>query len=82
MYINGGSTVAASPPAAGYFTCVAPVGAGQFTIPAYVLLSIPASETGTLTVTNQSNPVVFTAAGIDYGVLNSSVSYSVTLPYR
>jgi len=48
------------------FVCLAPVSAGQFTVPPYILLGMPAG-TGSLTVENTTTPVSFTAPNMDYG---------------
>jgi uncharacterized protein (TIGR03437 family) len=48
------------------FDCLAPVSDGQFTIPPYVLLALPA-DPGELAVYNFADPVSFTATGIDSG---------------
>jgi uncharacterized protein (TIGR03437 family) len=53
--------------ASGFFTCLAPVAAGQFTVPSYVLGTLPASTNGSLSVANETVPQSFTATGLDYG---------------
>lgn len=84
---NGNSAIGA------FFSCTAPVSAGQFTIPAPVLLSLPAStaitiapgisiDAGSLSVGTSSRPVTFTAPGLDYGFAGSSVTSSKTLAYQ
>lgn len=84
---NGNSAIGA------FFTCTAPVSAGQFNIPAPVLLSLPPStaitlapgvsiDVGSLSVGTSSLPVTFTATGIDYGFSGSSISSSKTLGYQ
>ena len=45
------------------FSCVAPVEAGQFTIPAYVLAATPVGSGG-INLLNQSVPVPFPASGM------------------
>jgi hypothetical protein len=76
-----------------FFSCTAPVSAGQFTIPSPVLLSLPVStaisvapgvsiDTGSLSVGTSSLPVTFTAEGLDYGFAGTSVSSSKTLGYQ
>lgn len=73
---------------AGNFTCYVQAGAGQFGIPPYVLLSLPASGTigetvipGTLAVLN-SPTATFTAPGIDIGTIGSGAGLSVLPAYR
>jgi hypothetical protein len=84
---NGNSAIGA------FFTCTAPVSAGQFNIPAPVLLSLPPStvitpapgvsiDAGSLSVGTSSLPVTFTATGIDYGFSGSSVTSVKTLGYQ
>ena len=55
------------------FICVAPIGPGQFTIPSSILLALPPagaqslSSFGFLVMGSVSNPVQFTAPGLDFG---------------
>lgn len=51
----------------GNFVCYAPQSALTFTVPAYVLATLPAG-TGSLTVENGTNFVSFSASGIDNGI--------------
>ncbi len=62
--------------ASGSYTCIAPVAALQFTVPSYVLLSLPAG-TGTTSVQNSTNFTSFTATGLDFGGALGSVGISV-----
>jgi hypothetical protein len=48
------------------FFCLAPVSAGQFTVPSWVLLALPVSSTGSFGLYNYSNPQGFTASGLDF----------------
>jgi uncharacterized protein (TIGR03437 family) len=77
----------------GYFYCTAPVSAGTFTVPASVLLSLPpwgsVTESGvtipipgTLVVGNYSNPVQFTASGLDFGFVQYYNSSSNQVTYQ
>jgi hypothetical protein len=72
---TGGKTVSA------FFTCQAPVSAGQFAVPVPVLLSLPAGS-GSLEVQNFIGSQTFTAPGLDAGYLSGSVSTSKTLAYN
>jgi len=73
--IGGQSTTVA-------FVCVAPVAAGQFTVPPPVLLSLPAGS-GTLAVGDYANIKLFTAPGIDLGMLTGYNSTTkATVPYN
>ncbi len=76
-----------------FFTCHAPDSAGQFTIPAPVLLTLPASTAitiapgvsivaGSLSVGTSSLPVQFSATGIDIGYASSSVTSAKTVAYQ
>jgi hypothetical protein len=71
----------------GFFYCTAPVTAGQFTVPAIVTLSLPASATvggsptGSLAV-GTSVSSTFTAPGIDLGTISSSVSSFKNVSYQ
>jgi uncharacterized protein (TIGR03437 family) len=80
VYISGSS---ASSAASASFTCYAPVSAGQFTVPSYVLLALPVSTNGDLLV---ENPVTstFTASGLTsgFGSVVSGVSFSISPAYN
>jgi uncharacterized protein (TIGR03437 family) len=71
------------------FTCLEDASKGKFTIPSWVLLAIPASPTstpipipGTLTVSNSTAPVLFTATGLDTGLLEFLTSSSKNVTYQ
>jgi hypothetical protein len=64
------------------FTCQSPIAAGSFTVPAPVLLYLPASTSGTLSVGDYSNFGVFNASGIDIGISQASSSTSRTVSYQ
>ncbi|HEY6340073.1 MAG TPA: hypothetical protein VIY49_01160 [Bryobacteraceae bacterium] len=49
-----------------FFNCYAPVSAHTFTVPSYITLSIP-SGNGYLTLIQGTQPVLFSATGLDYG---------------
>jgi uncharacterized protein (TIGR03437 family) len=78
VYIGGTSS---SSTASASFVCYAPVSAGSFTVPPYVLLALPAGN-GTLGVTNESTPVSFTASGLDFGIGFGGVSFSISPAYN
>ena len=79
---GGSDTVGAN------FICAAPDSAGQFTIPASVLLSLPASQSvgGTILSGNLSLETIastpFTAHGIDIGTVSSIVSIGKSVTYQ
>lgn len=68
----------------GFFTCIAPVAAGQFTVPSYVLATLPASTSGagSLNVGNTTVPQSFVATGLDYAYAVGEVSYDITATYN
>jgi hypothetical protein len=82
VYITG-SSVRTNPQVGASFVCIAPGSAGQFTIPAAVLLQLPATEgatpTAALSVGATSNAVRFNASGLDIGVLTHSASSTKTV---
>lgn len=63
------------------FTCLAPVGAGTFTIPPAVLLALPPG-TGSLTVENNTNPTTFTATGLDIGFALAGTASTISPMYQ
>jgi uncharacterized protein (TIGR03437 family) len=87
----GGSSTSNSSGAG--FSCTAPAGSSEFTVPATVLLALPASASlgssiltipgGSVSVIASSTPVAFTASGLDYGFSVASISISdLTVTYR
>ena len=64
------------------FTCLAPVSAGQFSVPVPVLLALPAGDGGGLTVSNFSNLQQFTATGLDLGLMTGGSITTKTLTYN
>jgi hypothetical protein len=50
----------------GSYTCIAPVSAGGFNVPNYILSGMPAGS-GTTAVVNSTGYLPFSAAGIDFG---------------
>lgn len=66
------------------FTCVERASAGRFTIPSYVLLSLPAStgQTDAVSLTYQSDPVRFTASGLDAGYVYGLSQNTKTVTWR
>jgi uncharacterized protein (TIGR03437 family) len=76
-----GTSFDVSSRASGTYVCLAPAAAGQFTVPAYVLLSLP-SGTGTASVASSTNPTPFSVSGVDFANAFGSVSVSVTSNYN
>ena len=83
VFILGASSAGANGGAV--FNCVERANAGTFTIPAYVLLALPATvgeNIGFLTLTNVTNPVTFSASGLDLGTIAASSGSQKTVTYR
>ena len=79
--VISGSSIATALSAYGFFTCLAPVAAHQFTVPSYVLGALPAG-TGSLIVENETVPQTFTATGIDFGYAIGLLSYEINATYK
>jgi uncharacterized protein (TIGR03437 family) len=81
--VGGASTSTA---AGAGFNCTAPAGPGQFTVPAKILLALPASAnlgssllpvaTGSLGVSQLGASLPFTAKGLDIGFATTEVTFS------
>jgi uncharacterized protein (TIGR03437 family) len=84
VQISGSSaTTNNNQPVGAFFNCVAPASAGQFTVPASVLQSLPAASSGaTLTVTNYTYPQTFTAPGLDLGLINAYQAFTSAVTYQ
>lgn len=84
VQIGGSSaTTSNNQPVGAFFNCVAPVSAGQFTVPASVLQSLPAGSNGaTLTVTNYTYPQAFKATGLDLGLIDAYQAYASAVTYQ
>jgi hypothetical protein len=79
VFISGSS---ASNTASASFTCYALANAGQFTVPSYVLLALPPSSNGTLSI-NNTNFSTFSASGItNGGTVTAGVSFSINPNYN
>ena len=69
------------------FVCMERTSAGQFSVPSYVLSVLPATgnsedSLGFLSVNNSTQPVSFTATGLDLGTLIGSSGSSKTVQVR
>jgi uncharacterized protein (TIGR03437 family) len=84
VQISGNSTTTyENQPVGAFFNCVAPLSAGQFTVPATVLGALPPSSNGaTLTVANYTYPATFTAIGLDLGLINAYVAHTSAVTYQ
>ena len=65
----------------GGFFCIVPQSAGQFTVPSYILLGLPAG-TGSTSVQNSTNFTPFLASGLDFGGAVGSVALSVSSTFN
>lgn len=79
VLITGNSASGAT---AGSFACFAPVAAGTFTVPPYVLATLPATTSGGLEIANETPLQTFTAAGLDYGYAIGEVAYNINATYQ
>jgi uncharacterized protein (TIGR03437 family) len=75
----GGSSSSNS--ASASFTCYAPVSAGQFTVPSYVLLALPVGTNGNLMVENAVTGT-FSASGLTNGSIIAGVSFQIAPSYN
>ena len=80
VVIAGTSILSAAGVTAGY-TCIVPQSAGQFTVPSYILLGLPAG-TGSTTVEKTTAFTTFTASGLDYGTAIGATVVSVSSTYK
>ncbi len=78
VFISGSSS---SGGVTGSFTCYAPQSALQFTVPSYVLDTLPAG-TGSLSVENITQYTKFTAPNLDYGIGFGFTGFSTNATYQ
>ncbi len=78
VFISGSSS---NTSASASFTCYAPASAGQFTVPSYVLLALPAGPNGSLSVENAVTNT-FTASGLTQGIALAGVSFAIAPTYN
>jgi len=74
----GGSLTASGLTAA--YGCRAPVEAGQFTVPSYILLGMPAGSGSTMV--NHQVDLTFSATGLDTTALTGEIEFSVPTTYK
>jgi uncharacterized protein (TIGR03437 family) len=92
VYISGTSPTTFGSSTAASFFCTASASAGQFTVPASVLLALPVTQyqvqgflevpDGQLTVGNTTYPVTFSASGLDAGYATVNDSSAVYVTYQ
>ncbi len=78
VQIGGGSTIIN---ASATFLCIAPVEAGTFTIPAYVLEASPVGNGG-INLINQSAPVTFPGSGLSVTYAVAEAQSSISVPFK
>lgn len=83
VFITGAS--AAGTRGGAVFNCVERANVGTFNIPAYVLSALPATAgdiPGFLSLNNVTQPVSFTATGLDMGTVAATAGAQKTVTYR
>jgi len=82
VVISGTSskTPATNPPIIAGFTCRIAVEAGQFTVPSYILLGLPAGSGGTLLQNDVMS--TFSATGLDSTYAGATISSNVASTFR
>jgi hypothetical protein len=78
--IIGGSTEGMDGPLTATFTCFAPQAAGQFTVPPYILLGLPAGKGG-VSIQN-SNATQFSTTGLDHATAVGGQLFQVNSTYN
>jgi uncharacterized protein (TIGR03437 family) len=63
------------------FYCYAPVSAGTFTVPSYILLQLPIGM-GSLALENATTQATFTAPGLNYGYTFAALTFSIGPAYQ
>lgn len=79
-YVLLGGTSTGSGITAGY-SCKVHVEAGQFTVPSYILLGMPAGSGGT-SIQQHDTDASFTATGLDMGGLTAVIEFSVPTTFK
>ena len=79
--VINGSSVSSSSVFSASFVCDAPVSAGTFTVPPAVLLALPAGS-GSLQVSNYTNPVSVNIPNLDFGFAEAYVSTQIDATYN
>lgn len=79
-YVLLGGTSTGSGVTAG-FSCRIPIEAGQFTVPSYILLGLPAGSGG-VSIQQHDTDSTFSATGLDDGAVTASISFSTAVTYK
>jgi hypothetical protein len=79
-YVEISGYSAGNSAAAGFY-CLAKQEDLQFAVPSWVTSSLPEGS-GTLDVSNASNPVKFTATGLDFAYADANVDDSTQISYN
>jgi len=83
VFISGTSTTTTTPAASrvtGEYMCLAPVDAGHFTVPSYILSALPVGSGGTAVQNDIYSSL--SATGLDIGQAIGTVSFSVASAYK
>jgi uncharacterized protein (TIGR03437 family) len=82
IFIGGSSSTAGPPPVSITFFCYVPVEDQQFTIPSYVLLTLPKGK-GTLGMSNSAKPVQFpSTTGLDSASAQATDTFDTNVTYQ
>lgn len=82
IFIGGSSSTAGPPPVSITFFCYVPVEDQQFTIPSYVLLTLPKGN-GTLGMSNSAKPVQFpSTTGLDSASAQATDTFDTNVTYQ
>ena len=77
----GGSSSTASGGLSASYSCIAPASAGEFAVPPYITLALPAGA-GTSSVESSTGFTTFAATGLDIGMAFGYLSWSVNSTYQ
>jgi hypothetical protein len=79
-YVLLGGTSTGSGITAGY-SCKVPVEAGQFTVPSYILLGMPAGSGG-ISIQQHDTDSSFSATGLDLGGVTADIEFSAAATFK
>jgi uncharacterized protein (TIGR03437 family) len=84
VYVFGQSTSPSSGGSGGAsasYTCIAPASAGQFTVPPYILLALPAGSGGSI-IQNITTQTPFSATGLDLAFTSGSTGTTIVSVFQ
>ena len=85
VFIQGIDAIRSPLTVTSQFLCIAPIGSGQFTVPAEVLLALPPSDpsgTSFISLGSYTLGSTISATGLDYGVFNASSAIGEGVKYQ